>query len=51
MGYDKVPLHQLVRLKDHGVSADYIRKMKDKGYADLALDEYIRMRNRGERDE
>jgi hypothetical protein len=30
-----------VRLKDHGVSAGYIKRMKERGYADLSLDEYI----------
>lgn len=34
----------------HGVSASYIKRMKERGYADLSLDEYIRLRNRGERE-
>lgn len=37
--------------KDHGVSASYIRKMHEKGHTNLPIDEYIRMRNRGEREE
>jgi Mn-dependent DtxR family transcriptional regulator len=39
-----------VRLKDHGVSATYIKRMKERGYGDLTLDEYIRLRDRGERE-
>lgn len=45
-----VAIEQLVRLKDHGVSASYIRRMKEKGY-DISLDEYVRLRVRGEREE
>jgi hypothetical protein len=41
---------QLVRLKDHGVSAAYIRRMKERGHGDLSLDEFIRLRDRGERE-
>jgi hypothetical protein len=37
-------------LKDHGVSASYIKRMKEKGY-DVSLDEYVRLRDRGEREE
>ena len=33
-----------------GLSASYIKRMKERGYADLSLDEYIRLRNRGERE-
>jgi Mn-dependent DtxR family transcriptional regulator len=36
--------------KDHGVSASYIKRMKERGYGDLTLDEYIRLRDRGERE-
>jgi hypothetical protein len=39
-----------VRLKDHGVSGAYIRRMKERGYADLSLDEFIRLRDRGEKE-
>ena len=48
--YSNVAIDQLVRLKDHGVSASYIRRMKDKGF-DVSLDEYVRLRDRGEREE
>lgn len=50
LGYSNVAIEQLVRLKDHGVSASYIRRMKEKGY-DVSLDEYVRLRDRGEREE
>jgi len=36
--------------KDHGVSASYIKRMKERGYGDLTLEEYIRLRDRGERE-
>jgi hypothetical protein len=50
LGYSNVAIEQLVRLKDHGVSASYIKRMKEKGY-DVSLDEYVRLRDRGEREE
>ena len=50
LGYNNVAIEQLVRLKDHGVSASYIRRMKEKGY-EVSLDEYVRLRDRGEREE
>ena len=50
LGYNNIAIEQLVRLKDHGVSAGYIRRMKEKGY-DVSLDEYVRLRDRGEREE
>jgi hypothetical protein len=46
LGYTNVPVEQLIRLKDHGVSGSYIRRLKEKGY-EVTLDEYIRMRDRG----
>jgi len=50
IGYANTSIEQLVRLKDHGVSAAYIKRMKERGYPDLTLDEYIRLRDRGERE-
>lgn len=49
LGYSNLAIQQLIRLKDHGVNAGYIRRMKEKGY-DLPIDEYIRLKNRGERE-
>ncbi len=48
LGFDKVPVEQLIRLRDHGVSARFIQQMKERGQ-NLTLDEYIRLRDRGER--
>ena len=45
-----VPIEQLIRLKDHGVNAAFIQKMKERGYSDLTLDEYVRLRDRGTRE-
>ena len=49
-GYDKVPVEQLIRLRDHGVSASYIQKMKERGHTNLSLDELINLRDRGSRE-
>jgi hypothetical protein len=43
-------VEQLVRLRDHGVTGPYIQKMKDRGYTNLSLDEFINLRDRGSRD-
>jgi hypothetical protein len=51
LGYNNLPVEQLIRLKDHGVSASYIRRMHEKGYTNLPVDEYIRMKDRGERED
>jgi len=40
----------LIRLRNHGVNAAYIQKMKARGYNAQSLDEWIDMRNRGVRD-
>jgi len=37
-------------LRDHGVTATYIQKMKERGYSNLSLDEYINLRDRGSRE-
>lgn len=50
LGYTELTPEELIRTRDHGVSASYIRRMKDKGF-DVSLDEYVRLRDRGEREE
>jgi len=45
-----VPVEQLIRLRDHGVSASYIQKMKERGLTNLSLDELINLRDRGSRE-
>jgi hypothetical protein len=47
LGYDHVGIDQLVQLKNHGVSADYIRDVRAKGYKDLTIDQLIEMRMHG----
>jgi hypothetical protein len=47
LGYDKVPVDQLIRARDHGVTASFIQKMRDRGYTNLSLDELINLRDRG----
>ena len=46
LGY-RVELADLVRARDHGVSAGYVRELKALGYDNLPLDEVIRLRDHG----
>ncbi len=45
-GYTKLPLDMLLRIRDHGVSPEYVRGMKGLGYS-LAPDELVRARDHG----
>jgi hypothetical protein len=42
-----VPLDEVVRARDHGVSADYVADMKGLGLKDLTLSQIVRMRDHG----
>jgi hypothetical protein len=46
-GYDNAPLDQLVRMKDHGVDAEFIRRAKSHGFQNLSVDQLIRLRDAG----
>jgi len=46
-GYDNVSLDQLIRMKDHGVDAEFIRRAKAHGFQKLSLDQLIRLRDAG----
>jgi hypothetical protein len=46
MGYGDVTPHDLARLRDHGVSADAVRRAKSVG-AKPSVDEIIRLRDSG----
>jgi hypothetical protein len=48
LGYASLPLETLVRLKDHGVSAAFIRRVKSERHDTPAVEELIRLKNRGE---
>jgi hypothetical protein len=34
-------------MKDHGVSASFVRRMRDRGFEDLTIDELARLKNYG----
>ena len=40
-------LDDVVRLKDHGVSPEYIADMKEVGVKDLTLDQLVRLKDHG----
>jgi len=42
-----VPIDELVRARDHGVTADFVRELAALGYPNLTLDQLIRMRDHG----
>src|SRR5207247_6778371 len=46
-GYDNLSLDQLIRMKDHGVDAEFIRRAKSQGFQNLSLDQLIRLRDAG----
>ena len=46
MGY-RPAAEELVRLRDHGVSAGFVRELRGLGYDRLSAEELIRLRDRG----
>jgi hypothetical protein len=48
MGYDRVSAEEIIRLRDHGISAGFIRTSnRDGGH--LSPDDLIRLRETGQR--
>ena len=47
LGYGKTPLDVLMRMRDHGVSSDYVKAMKDLGYEGLAPEDLVTLRDHG----
>ena len=47
MGFKDLSLDQAVKLVDHGVSVEFVKRMQEKGLKNLTLDEYIRLRDGG----
>ena len=45
--FRNVPLEDVVRSKDHGVSAEYVADMKELGFKDLTLEQIVRLRDHG----
>ena len=37
----------LITLRDHGVTPDYVRGMRDSGYASLTMEELVNARDHG----
>ena len=48
LGYKGLPIETLIRLRDHGVTPDYVVETQKRGLKDLPADEIIRLRDRGE---
>jgi archaellum component FlaD/FlaE len=47
IGYDKLPIEQLVRMQDHVVTVQFIKKMRSRGFNDSSIDELIRLADHG----
>ena len=47
LGFQNVPIEQLVRMQDHGVNAALITKMRSRGFTDTSIDELIRLGTTG----
>jgi hypothetical protein len=45
-GY-RYPTGELIRLRDQGVTSDYLAELKGLGYAGLSADDIVRLRNHG----
>ena len=43
----RVPIEDLLRARDHGVSVSYLQGLAEAGYKGLPLDEVVRMRDHG----
>ena len=48
LGYKGVPLDALIRMRDHGVDPEYVRRLQQRGSGRLSVDEFIRRRDRGD---
>ena len=46
-GYDSLSLEQLIQFRDHGVTVDFIRELRDLGYSHLPAESLVRMRDHG----
>jgi hypothetical protein len=47
LGYAKLTTNELVRLRDHGVTASYVRRVKDLLKEAPSVEELIQMRSQG----
>ncbi|SRR5581483_2890174 len=46
-GFDKLPLDEITRARNHGITLDYIKGMKAEGYKAATLEELVRTRDHG----
>ena len=47
LGYPKLPIDTLIRIRDHGVTADYVKEIKALGYPRLEIDDLVGLRDHG----
>ena len=47
LGYDGLGVETLIRLRNHGISTEFVRELVGAGYTDLTIEELIRVRQRG----
>ncbi|WP_431216859.1 hypothetical protein ACQ86N_21245 [Puia sp. P3] len=45
IGFEDIPLSVLPSLKSMGVNAEWVSKMKEKGFVSKDLNKYIRLKN------
>jgi hypothetical protein len=46
-GVDGLSPEQLVRMRDHGVTGEYVKKMRSKLGAEISIEEIVRLRDHG----
>jgi hypothetical protein len=47
LGLKDLTLEQVVRLKDHGVTASFVTRVRDRGFKDATVEELVRLKNSG----
>jgi hypothetical protein len=47
LGYTVVPLDPLIRMRDHGVDPEFVRRVQQRGSGRPSIDELIQRRDRG----
>jgi hypothetical protein len=46
-GYEHIPPEQLIAMRIHGVSAAFVREVRDRGYKNPSIDDLIQLRIHG----
>ena len=47
LGYRSQPIESLIRLRDHGVTPEYVKELKSLGYEGVPIDDLAALRDRG----